>query len=141
MLRVRPGVLLVRASFAPTTVTRARDFLYARLARVHPQLAGVRVEYAWGGNVGLTLDRVPRLGRVADGVTYALGYSGTGVAASSLFGTAAARWIHIFIGLTRREFVPFRFGYLLMDGDWPLPCRAVIAAGEIVELLFIAKEE
>jgi len=114
-----------RASFAPTTVTRARDFLYARLARVHPQLAGVRVEYAWGGNVGLTLDRVPRLGRVADGVTYALGYSGTGVAASSLFGTAAARWIcgeeqPPFAGL-RFPAIPlsrFRPAWLPLAGLW-----------------------
>jgi glycine/D-amino acid oxidase-like deaminating enzyme len=81
-----------RASFAPTTVPRARDFLYRRMVGIHPQLLGVRVEYAWGGNVGLTLDRVPRLGRV-DGVTYALGYSGTGVAASAMYGIAAARWM------------------------------------------------
>jgi glycine/D-amino acid oxidase-like deaminating enzyme len=82
-----------RASFAPTTVARARDSLYRRMLEVHPQLAGVGVEYAWGGMVGLTRDRIPRLGRTRDGVTYALGYSGTGVAASSLFGIAAAGWM------------------------------------------------
>jgi glycine/D-amino acid oxidase-like deaminating enzyme len=82
-----------RASFAPTTVARARDFLYRRMTRVHPQLAGTRIDFAWGGNVGLTVDRIPRLGRTAEGVTYALGYSGTGVAASTFFGLAAARWI------------------------------------------------
>ncbi|MFN2542982.1 MAG: NAD(P)/FAD-dependent oxidoreductase [Actinomycetota bacterium] len=82
-----------RASFAPTTVSRARDFLYSRMVRVHPQLAGVGVDHAWGGTVGLTLDRFPRLGRTPEGLTYALGYSGTGVAASTFFGFAAARWI------------------------------------------------
>jgi glycine/D-amino acid oxidase-like deaminating enzyme len=82
-----------RASFAPTTVAQARDFLYGRMLTVHPQLHGVRIEYAWGGTVGLTLDRIPRLGRTPEGITYALGYSGTGVAASTLYGVAAAGWI------------------------------------------------
>jgi glycine/D-amino acid oxidase-like deaminating enzyme len=81
-----------RASFAPTTVARARDFLYRGMLRVHPQLQGVGVEYAWGGLVGLTRDRTPRLGRM-DGVTYALGYSGTGVAASTYLGRRAAAWL------------------------------------------------
>ncbi|MDP9340558.1 MAG: FAD-binding oxidoreductase [Actinomycetota bacterium] len=81
-----------RASFAPTTVARARDFLYRGMLRVHPQLEGVGVEYAWGGLVGLTRDRTPRLGRI-DGITYALGYSGTGVAASAYLGRRAAAWL------------------------------------------------
>jgi glycine/D-amino acid oxidase-like deaminating enzyme len=81
-----------RASFAPTTIERARDYLYAGMTRVHPQLRGVAVDFAWGGNVGLTLDRIPRLGRL-DGVTFAAGYSGTGVAASTYFGSAAGRWL------------------------------------------------
>jgi glycine/D-amino acid oxidase-like deaminating enzyme len=82
-----------RASFAPTTVARARDALYRRMVQVHPQLEGVAVDHAWGGTVGLTLDRIPRLGRDTDGVTYALGYSGTGVAAATLFGTSAGGWM------------------------------------------------
>ena len=45
-----------RASFAPTTIARARDWLYAAMVRVHPQLAGIGVEYAWGGNVGFTFE-------------------------------------------------------------------------------------
>lgn len=81
-----------RASFAPTTVPRARDFLYERMVRIHPQLAGVRVEFAWGGTVGLTVDRTPRLGR-RDGVAYSMGYSGTGVAASAFYGLAAGAWL------------------------------------------------
>jgi glycine/D-amino acid oxidase-like deaminating enzyme len=81
-----------RASFAPTTVARARDFLYGGMLRVHPQLRGVGVEFAWGGLVGLTRDRTPRLGRL-DGVTYALGYSGTGVAASTYLGRRAGAWL------------------------------------------------
>jgi glycine/D-amino acid oxidase-like deaminating enzyme len=81
-----------RASFAPTTIAKARDWLYAAMIRVHPQLAGIMVEHAWGGNVGFTFDRLPHIGRI-DGITYALGYCGTGVAMSTYFGQLAADWI------------------------------------------------
>jgi glycine/D-amino acid oxidase-like deaminating enzyme len=81
-----------RASFAPTTIAKARAWLYAAMIRVHPQLAGIMVEHAWGGNVGFTFDRLPHIGRI-DGITYALGYCGTGVAMSTYFGQLAADWI------------------------------------------------
>jgi len=81
-----------RARFAPTTMARARDWLYAAMVRVHPQLAGIGVEHAWGGNVGFTFDRLPHIGRLK-GITYALGYCGTGVAMSTYFGQLAADWI------------------------------------------------
>jgi glycine/D-amino acid oxidase-like deaminating enzyme len=81
-----------RASFAPTTIWNARDWLYAAMVRVHPQLEGLRVERAWGGQVGFTVDRMPHIGRV-QGLTYALGYCGTGVAMSTYFGQLAADWI------------------------------------------------
>ena len=83
-----------RTSFAPTTVEQARDRLYAAMLRSHPQLAGVRVERAWGGLVGLTFDRLPHLGRHPQtGVVYAAGYCGTGVALSTHFGRAIGRWM------------------------------------------------
>jgi glycine/D-amino acid oxidase-like deaminating enzyme len=81
-----------RASFAPTTIARARDWLYAAMIRVHPQLEGTTVEHAWGGNIGFTFDRLPHIGRIK-GITYALGYCGTGVAMSTYFGQLAADWI------------------------------------------------
>jgi glycine/D-amino acid oxidase-like deaminating enzyme len=81
-----------RASFAPTTIAKARDWLYSSMLHIHPQLAGVQVEHAWGGNVGFTIDRMPHIGR-NKGVTYALGYCGTGVAMSTYFGQLAADWI------------------------------------------------
>lgn len=81
-----------RASFAPTSIPRARDWLYAAMTRVYPQLAGVAVEHAWGGQLGFTFDRMPHIGRLG-GITYALGYCGTGVAMSTYFGQLAADWI------------------------------------------------
>ena len=81
-----------RASFAPTTIAKARDWLYSAMLQIHPQLAGVGVEHAWGGQLGFTLDRMPHIGR-SRGISYALGYCGTGVAMSTYFGQLAADWI------------------------------------------------
>jgi glycine/D-amino acid oxidase-like deaminating enzyme len=81
-----------RADLAPTTVTRARDMLYREMLRVHPQLAGARVERTWGGNVAITLDALPHCGRL-DGVAFATGCNGTGVALSTWFGVHMAAWM------------------------------------------------
>ncbi|HEX3630378.1 MAG TPA: FAD-dependent oxidoreductase [Candidatus Dormibacteraeota bacterium] len=81
-----------RASFAATTTWNARDWLYDAMIRVHPQLKGLRVVRAWGGQVGFTFDRMPHIGRIK-GITYAMGYCGTGVAMSTYFGQLAADWI------------------------------------------------
>jgi glycine/D-amino acid oxidase-like deaminating enzyme len=81
-----------RASFAPTTIVRARDTLYGQMLRTHPQLEGVAVERAWGGKVGFTFDRIPHAG-VRDGVHFAMGYCGTGVALASYLGRCLAAWV------------------------------------------------
>jgi glycine/D-amino acid oxidase-like deaminating enzyme len=83
-----------RTSFAPTSVEEARDRLYAAMVAFHPQLSGVKVDRAWGGQVALTVDRLPHLGRhPGTGVVYAMGYCGTGVALSVGFGRTVGRWL------------------------------------------------
>ncbi|HEX6570351.1 MAG TPA: FAD-binding oxidoreductase, partial [Acidimicrobiales bacterium] len=74
-----------RRSLAPSTVSQARDFLHASMLRVHPQLAGVAVDRAWGGEVAITLDRLPHAGRI-DGGWYATGCNGSGVALNTWLG-------------------------------------------------------
>jgi glycine/D-amino acid oxidase-like deaminating enzyme len=81
-----------RVSFLPTSVDRTAKLLHRRMLEVHPQLAGYRVEYSWGGKVGITMDRMPHIGRMG-GVMYAMGYSGTGVVLSTYLGTRAAEWM------------------------------------------------
>jgi len=81
-----------RVSFLPTTVDRTAKLLHKRMLEVHPQLAGYRIEYSWGGKVALTMDRMPHIGR-AGGVMYAMGYSGTGLVMSNWLGTRAAQWM------------------------------------------------
>jgi glycine/D-amino acid oxidase-like deaminating enzyme len=81
-----------RASMWPTTVQRTAAILHRGLLEVHPQLRGTRVAHAWGGRVGFTFDRMPHVGR-ADGVTYAMGCCGTGVALFPWLGARVAEWV------------------------------------------------
>jgi glycine/D-amino acid oxidase-like deaminating enzyme len=82
-----------RASFMPTSIDRTAAILHRGLLEVHPQLAGYRIDYAWGGNVGFTFDRMPHVGRTADGVAYAMGCCGTGVALTTHLGTKVGEWL------------------------------------------------
>ena len=50
-----------------------------RMRRIFPQLANKRIDFAWGGKIGIVPNRVPLLGRIGDNVFYSLGYSGHGV--------------------------------------------------------------
>jgi glycine/D-amino acid oxidase-like deaminating enzyme len=93
--RLSPDGRLVfggRTSFVPVSVPTARDRLYAAMIGMYPQLAGVRVTHAWTGNVGFTFDQLPHLTR-HDGITYAMGYCGAGVAMGSFLGNVAGEWI------------------------------------------------
>jgi glycine/D-amino acid oxidase-like deaminating enzyme len=81
-----------RVSFLPTTVDRTARLLHRRMLAVHPQVAGYRVEYSWGGKIGMTFDRMPHIGR-SNGVAYAMGCCGSGVVLLHGLGTRAAEWM------------------------------------------------
>lgn len=64
--------------------------LLPKMLRVYPQLAGIGIDYAWGGRMGIPLNRVPQFGRLAANVFYAQGYSGHGVNVTHLAGQILA---------------------------------------------------
>lgn len=82
-----------RARFSATSDQRSDaksgDVLRASLLQIFPQLAGVEIDYCWGGLVDMTQDRYPRAGYV-DGVWYAMGYSGHGAQLSTHLGVIIA---------------------------------------------------
>jgi glycine/D-amino acid oxidase-like deaminating enzyme len=67
-----------------------RRRLRPRMERVYPQLAGIGIDFAWGGTIGVPINRVPQLGRLAPNVFYAQGYSGHGVNVTHLVGEILA---------------------------------------------------
>ena len=60
------------------------------MAEIFPQLKNVQIDYAWGGTLGITLNRMPHFARLAGNVLTASGYSGHGVAMATLGGKIAA---------------------------------------------------
>jgi glycine/D-amino acid oxidase-like deaminating enzyme len=82
-----------RARFSATSDQRSDAksavILKQSLARIFPQLAGVEIDYCWGGLVDLTKDRYPRAG-CHDGIWYAMGYSGHGAQLSTHLGMIIA---------------------------------------------------
>jgi glycine/D-amino acid oxidase-like deaminating enzyme len=81
-----------RASMWPTSVERAAAILQRAMVEVHPQLWQTPVVHAWGGRVAFTFDRMVHAGR-ADGVTYAVGCCGSGVAVMPWLGMRVAEWV------------------------------------------------
>ncbi len=67
-----------------------RKFMVPKLQRIYPQLQDTRIDYAWGGTIGVTVNRVPQLGRLADNILFAQGYSGHGVNVTHLAGQIMA---------------------------------------------------
>jgi glycine/D-amino acid oxidase-like deaminating enzyme len=61
-----------------------------RMLQIYPQLAGVRIEYEWGGKIGIVVNRIPVLGRIGSNVYYCQGYSGHGVNATHVAGEIIA---------------------------------------------------
>ncbi len=115
-----------RASFLPTTVDRTAAILHRGMLEVHPQVRSKRIEYAWGGKVGFTFDRMPHAGRLSNGVAFAMGYCGTGVVMSTYLGARMGEWLcgGEAPALTRLRFplvpVPYegRPWFLPFAGEW-----------------------
>ncbi len=57
---------------------------------IYPQLKGVRIDHAWGGTLGITMNRMPHFARLSGNILTASGYSGHGVALATLGGKLAA---------------------------------------------------
>jgi gamma-glutamylputrescine oxidase len=74
-------------SFDAPSATRAR------MLAVFPQLQDVRIDYAWGGHVDITLNRAPHFGRLTPNVYFLQGFSGHGIALTGIAGKVAAQAI------------------------------------------------
>jgi glycine/D-amino acid oxidase-like deaminating enzyme len=81
-----------RAAFMPSTdstIGESAEILRRGMLRVFPQMRDVALEYAWGGNIDFTFDMLPHVGGL-DGIHYALGYAGHGVAMATYLGARMA---------------------------------------------------
>ena len=99
--------------------------LRARMLRIWPELAPLRLTHAWGGFVGMTRDRLPHVAE-HEGVLHAVGCNGNGVALMTYLGWHAAQ---LMLGRTnRRAFfadLPFPAVPLYAGRPWFVPLASV----------------
>ncbi|MEM8536522.1 MAG: FAD-binding oxidoreductase [Pseudomonadota bacterium] len=63
------------------------------LAEIFPQLKDVTIDHAWGGTLGITMNRMPHYARISGNILSLSGFSGAGVAMGTLSGQIAAETI------------------------------------------------
>ena len=103
-----------RASYSGFAPADLDAYMRPRMTAVFPQLRDVKIDYAWGGYVAITSNRIPDCGRLSPNVYYAHGYSGQGVALAGLYGKLMAEAIRgaaeRFDLLARIRHIPFPGG-------------------------------
>ena len=84
-----------RARFAmsnPQSDEKSGRLLRDAMVRTFPQLANASIDYCWGGQVDMSLDRLVHAGQ-HDGVYYAMGYAGHGVQMATYMGRQMAEYM------------------------------------------------
>lgn len=84
-----------RAAFFPEsgeTIRKSAEILQRGMIDVYPQLRDTKVDFVWGGTLDFAFDIMPHAGQM-DGMYYAVGYAGHGVAMATYQGQLMARRI------------------------------------------------
>ena len=72
----------------PANVT---GIMRSKMEKVFPSLRNVRIDYSWSGRMGISVRRMPQIGRIKNSnVLYISGYSGHGVAPTHMTGRILA---------------------------------------------------
>lgn len=66
------------------------SYIRPRMLKVYPELSDVRIDFEWGGKIGIVLNRVVTAGRIDNNIYYCQGFSGHGVCASHVMGEVMA---------------------------------------------------
>jgi len=96
--------------------------LRAMMLEVFPQLSTVKTTHVWSGLVAYTFSHAPHIGKL-DGVHYAMGYVGSGVARASYFGQKLGQKIlgNVDAGKTSFDQLTFKTKPLYSGNPWFMP--------------------
>jgi glycine/D-amino acid oxidase-like deaminating enzyme len=78
----------------------------------------------WGGKLGATFDLLPHIGR-RDGIWYAMGYGGHGVALGTYVGAEAGKLMAGEIDRSPFAEIPYPTRWYYRENPWFLPLGAV----------------
>jgi gamma-glutamylputrescine oxidase len=79
-----------RCNYSGRDPVSIQKTMLPRMLEIYPQLKNVKIDYEWGGKIGIVINRIPHLGRIGSNVFYAQGYSGHGVNVTHLMGELLA---------------------------------------------------
>ncbi len=85
------GGLCTYSGRDPKSIVNA---LKPNLDKVFPYLADKKIDFQWGGMIGIGANRLPQVGRLQDNIYYAQAYSGHGVNATHMSGRLIAESIN-----------------------------------------------
>lgn len=114
-----------RVSYSTRPPANLGAAMLRRAIAVFPQLKGAKVEFAWGGFVGITRNRAPHFGKISDNILFFQGFSGHGVALAGLAGKLAAEAV---VGQLGRFDVFARIPHLRFPGGRLLRTPALVLA-------------
>ncbi len=109
-----------RESFFTQNPLESGRRLHARMVQLYPELSRTRVTHSWTGMVAMTFDHLPHIGR-ENGIYYAAGCNGSGVAMMSYLGYRIGATI---AGANERsafDGLPFQTRPMYTGSTWFLP--------------------
>jgi gamma-glutamylputrescine oxidase len=74
----------------PSDITK---FVRPCMLQLFPQLDDVAIDYAWGGTLSVTVNRLPHVGRLEPNLFFGQGYSGHGISTATFAGRVIAEAI------------------------------------------------
>jgi len=69
------------------------NFVRPKMLGLFPQLGDAKIDYAWGGTLSVTVNRLPNVGRLQPNLFFAHGYSGHGISIANFAGKVIAEAI------------------------------------------------
>jgi gamma-glutamylputrescine oxidase len=100
-----------RVSYSAFEPPHLAESMRRRMVGVLPETQDLKVQYAWGGYLDITMSRAPDFGRLAPNVFYLQGFSGHGMSLAGLAGKLVAEALagtaerfDVFARLPHRDF-------------------------------------
>ncbi len=79
-----------RCNYSGREPASIKASILPRMQKIYPQLKDIRIDFEWGGKIGIVPNRIPMLGRINNNVYYCQGYSGHGINATHVMGEITA---------------------------------------------------
>ena len=106
-------------------VNKSANILQEQMVQAFPQLADMPITHTWTGQLGLTFDLMPNIGRLDNGIHYAVGYGGHGIHAALYLGREIARILTGEITSSPFMEIPHQTYFFYRDRAWFLPLAVI----------------